>query len=61
MADNQKAVVDSNICTGCGICVDVCPTQAIELIDGIAKVNPEKCTGDKLCVEACPVQAISMQ
>jgi len=61
MTDNQKAVVDSNLCTGCGICVDVCPHQAIELIDGLAKVNPEKCNGDKLCVDACPVQAIVMQ
>ncbi|MDI6731015.1 MAG: 4Fe-4S binding protein [Candidatus Margulisbacteria bacterium] len=61
MADNKKAVVDPNICTGCGICVDVCPSQAIELVDGLAKVNSDKCNGDVTCVDACPVQAIAMQ
>ncbi|MFA6431887.1 MAG: 4Fe-4S binding protein [Candidatus Margulisiibacteriota bacterium] len=54
-----KAVVDSSICTGCGICVDICPNQALEVVDGIAKlVNVEKCDGNGGCADACPVQAI---
>ncbi len=57
----SKAIVDSNICTGCGICVDTCPVQAIEMVDGIAKVNPEVCTGCGICVDACPVQAITLK
>lgn len=61
MADGQKALVDENICTGCGICVDTCPTQAIEMVDGLAKVNPDKCNGDGTCVEACPVAAITLR
>ena len=61
MADGQKAIVDGNTCTGCGICVDTCPSQAIEMIDGLAKVTPEKCTGTGTCVDACPVQSITMQ
>lgn len=61
MGANQKALVDSSVCTGCGICVDVCPVQAIEMVDDIAKVNPEKCTGTGTCVEACPVQAIALK
>jgi len=61
MAAGQKAVVDENTCTGCGICVDACPHQAIEMVDGLAKVNPAKCDGDEACVEACPVTAISMK
>ncbi len=61
MAEGQKAMVDADTCTGCGICVDACPTQAIEMVDGLAKVKPEKCNGDGACVEACPVEAIKMQ
>lgn len=61
MSENQKAVVDESTCTGCGICVDVCPVQAIELVDGLAKIDPAKCNGDGLCVDACPLQAISLK
>ncbi|PIS30238.1 hypothetical protein COT42_03425 [Candidatus Saganbacteria bacterium CG08_land_8_20_14_0_20_45_16] len=62
MAEGQKAVVDQGVCTGCGICVDVCPHGALELVDGLAKLTkPELCDGSGECVEACPVQAISLK
>ncbi|MFH1825719.1 MAG: 4Fe-4S binding protein [bacterium] len=61
MAQGQKAAVDEATCTGCGICVDTCPQQAIEMIDGIAKINLDKCDGDGACVDACPVQAITIK
>ncbi len=58
---DQKAVVDANLCTGCGICIDACPQQAITMDGDLAKVDPAKCDGDKACVDACPVQAIAMK
>ena len=62
MAAGQKAVVDKDLCTGCGICVDVCPHQALEMVDGVAKlVRPDDCDGNGACVEACPVQAITLR
>ena len=51
------AVVDSEKCAGCGICVDVCPTGAIE-VDQQAVVNDEACTGCAACVSECPNEAI---
>jgi ferredoxin len=62
MAAGQKAVIDEGLCTGCGICIDVCPNQALEIVDGLAKLTkPEKCDGSGACVEACPVQAITLK
>ena len=62
MAQGQKAVVDPNACTGCGICIDLCSHQALEMVDGLAKLTkPEVCDGIGECVEACPVQAISLK
>ena len=51
------AVIDSEKCTGCGICVDVCPVNAIE-VNQEAVVNDETCTGCAACVSECPNEAI---
>jgi len=51
------AVIDSEKCTGCGICEDVCPANAIK-VNGQALVRPELCTGCGLCVGECPNEAI---
>jgi len=51
------AVVLPEKCTGCGICEDVCPANAIK-VNGQAVVQPELCTGCRLCVSECPNNAI---
>lgn len=52
--------IDAQRCNGCGICVRVCPTQALGIQDGLAcVVHPENCQYTGLCEHACPTQAIS--
>jgi NAD-dependent dihydropyrimidine dehydrogenase PreA subunit len=51
--------VNPDICTGCGICIENCPVQAIELIDDKAFINESECTNCRLCESVCPVGAIS--
>ena len=41
-------------CLGYGNCVKVCQYGAIQVVDGVAKVDSEKCTGCMACAEACP-------
>jgi len=57
--DPMIAMVDEDACTGCGICVDICPYDArtINEKNRIAEVNAALCTGCGGCVAACPSNA----
>jgi len=50
--------VDSQRCTGCGLCVETCPTGAIRLIGGVAHIETDLCQECAACVSSCPEQAI---
>jgi heterodisulfide reductase subunit A len=59
------ASIDPALCTGCGNCSRVCPTNAIQLQkrDGILSlsgVDNLRCIGCGNCVVVCPVKAISL-
>jgi Fe-S-cluster-containing hydrogenase component 2 len=49
--------IDAGTCTGCGACVEVCPHQAISMVDGIA-LKCDFCEGEPECVPACGTLAI---
>jgi ferredoxin len=51
-------IVNPDECTGCGICADICPVEAIELND-VAEIDEETCTECGTCLGECPVEAIS--
>lgn len=50
--------VDYEACVGCGLCAEICPTGAISVIFGKARVNPVACSGCGQCIEACRTGAI---
>ena len=57
-----KAVVDSERCSKCGVCVDVCPYRAISLNnEGFASVNEILCKGCGSCVALCRSESISLR
>ncbi len=56
----MTAKVNKKNCTGCGSCVDVCPTEAIKIDGDIAKVEQEECICCETCIDECSVGALSM-
>ena len=51
--------VFENTCISCGLCVEACPQNAMNLIDGKAVIDLSRCTACGECVRVCPVNAIS--
>ena len=47
-------------CLGHGECVAVCRYNAISIVNGIAKVDPDKCVGCRDCTYACPQHLITI-
>lgn len=53
--------VDTDKCTGDEECVNACPAQVFELVDGKADpVNMDECLGCETCVEVCPEGAVTV-
>lgn len=57
----MPAIIDKSKCTGCGACVDECPSEAIAIQDDKAAVDVDACVDCGVCVDACPEEAISME
>lgn len=50
--------VDESRCTGCGICVESCPGDAISLDGGVAVIDMDACIRCGECHEFCPQDSI---
>ncbi|RDE12663.1 MAG: disulfide reductase [Candidatus Thorarchaeota archaeon] len=56
------SVVDEDRCSGCRLCVSLCPYNAITIEkNGRAHVNPAVCKGCGTCSSACAASAITSQ
>lgn len=51
--------VDTSKCVGCTECQGVCFVEAIEIVDGKARIS-DQCRGCGRCVEACLHQTVEM-
>jgi len=54
-----EAMVDTEECTACEICIERCPVKAIEMEES-AVVDRDKCLGCGLCASSCPTEAIKL-
>jgi len=63
-----KLIVNETWCKGCRICVDVCPTKTLEMVESpdrwegviVKVVRMDDCTGCGICEVECPDFAISI-
>lgn len=64
MGENKIVLIDEDKCTGCGICVSMCPKQILYLDkdSGKCRVTDEKkCDRLAGCERACAAEAIKIK
>jgi uncharacterized Fe-S center protein len=53
--------VKAKVCTNCSVCLEYCPADAIEQVDGSARIIDERCIGCGECLVLCNAGAIKMR
>ena len=58
---NMYPVVDEDKCTGCGNCVEICPSEVYQMEEDKSNpVHPEECIECWACVNQCPAESIQL-
>jgi heterodisulfide reductase subunit A len=65
-APRMVCTVNQALCTGCGLCKEICHCGGIEPVEGLGggiprAVDPMVCTGGGTCAAACPHHALILQ
>jgi nitroreductase/NAD-dependent dihydropyrimidine dehydrogenase PreA subunit len=60
MENLTKPRLDPDRCTGCGLCLDVCPSDVLTLESGKITLAREGCFGCDHCAAVCPAEAITI-
>jgi len=53
----HSVTLDQELCKGCTNCIKLCPTQAIRVRGGKAKIINERCIDCGECIRVCPYHA----
>ncbi len=61
LSDVTTLKLDKNACTGCGVCLDICPHAVYHLSDKKAVVvDKDACMECGACAKNCPSEALTV-
>ena len=57
---DQEPVIRIEQCKGCGKCEEVCPDNAVHMVNETYMIDYVYCKGCGICAYECPTDAIEM-
>lgn len=48
-----RPIIDTEMCDGCDICREACPSEAITIVEGKAEISLDKCIFCGMCEDVC--------
>ncbi|MFH1150905.1 MAG: DUF362 domain-containing protein [Actinomycetota bacterium] len=58
--DQVRPGVKHELCTVCNNCLDNCPAEAVDIVDGQIVMDPDVCIGCGECISICPEKAVGV-
>ena len=55
----MAVTISADECVACGVCVDVCPSEALAVDGDACVVDEDKCVDCNSCIDECPTGAIT--
>ena len=53
--------IDNFLCSGCGLCVNICPEDVIRKEEGVAVIAyPQDCVACLACEAVCPLNCVQV-
>ena len=60
MLEKVTTIIDPDLCTGCGLCIRVCPAGTLSMVNGKAQVTGDHSLNCGHCQAVCPVGAVTV-
>jgi pyruvate ferredoxin oxidoreductase delta subunit len=57
---DRRPVIDQQTCKQCGICKEVCPDDAVRVVNDQYVIDYDFCKGCGICAHECTAQAIEL-
>jgi ferredoxin len=61
IASAFTAEADSELCSGCGTCIERCQMDALKRVDDRIILDKDRCIGCGLCISTCPTGALELK
>ncbi len=58
---NYYALANSDLCTACGTCVDLCQMDAATIDGDTVNIDLDRCIGCGVCIANCPSDALTLE